>query len=984
MHHRISLDARSSIRRVPMAPRSDPSCVHHLLILAVLIILLIPVGIASTVPAAKADTVPRATGAKDVGSTPGQVNYYPNGYPLKNNVRYTFNLSVSFQWDLSAAEKTDYQNRVKDFNAKLYDSTDGQMALEKIDMWPNQGHWDVADIQFYHYSSRAFTYRGGIDVSDGHIFVFTNDNGKVLLHEFGHYGLYFPDEYTDAHGAFCRCIQGTCYDTNEFCSKSNHCAYDPVFCHNNGEALSCWEQLGNAYPHVTVKDPPTGGPYDTPAATILWHDKFDFATQDANMTVSSAKPTSGDLVHVNVTFGNLDYSIDGSQRFSLYDNDPAAGGNVTDSVMYDVRDRSSFTIPFNVTAKDGMNTFWAKADPDNQVAELNENNNVAKGQVYVNSRPTILPTMPKRFSGWEDQPLTVNLLPYAHDLDDSDSSLKWNVTNHDKTKIIDLKVNAAQNVFTFTPKLYWFGVTKIDLTVTDPAGGMAKCTAELEFKWVNHNPTVTSLSIDKHSTLRGGNVNLLLRAQDIEDKENALKAEIEYKTPKTDWAPLESTWADGFQATLETKSDSPLGNYSFRGMVTDANSWTSTWSYLNDTFLVSNNPPKVLNVVPSLDTIYRTENATVQFTAQDIEDGPEALTWEVQVQGPDQNWLPYTGIITYDQGSSEVAFTPNVKAALGVYHFQAKATDKDGASTDWLEDSAGITVTNNVPVADHIKVSAPEVYRKSTIQVRALGKDVEQAKADLKPEFQYSSGGDWATDHLTAPYFDAASGEWVANFTPTIDSPLGGVSFQARFTDADKDSSQWIGSDKVQVKNVPPICRMDGPAKGMTGEQLLFHGSNSSDVEGQVTYSWAFGDGSVSSEANPTHKFSDARQCTVNLIVTDRNGMTDSKSIQVTISKKPEPQGPFPTPTGGSGGMSSVLLLGLLLLIIVVIIVIVAAVYMSRRKKHRLEATPVGRGPRAPSLLYEDFDQPKEQPGPMTEAPKDMSPGPPPPGPPKP
>jgi hypothetical protein len=155
-------------------------------------------------------------------------------------------------------------------------------------------------------------------------------------------------------------------------------------------------------------------------------------------------------------------------------------------------------------------------------------------------------------------------------------------------------------------------------------------------------------------------------------------------------------------------------------------------------------------------------------------------------------------------------------------------------------------------------------------------------------------------------------------------------------------------------------------------------------VEGQVTYSWAFGDGSVSSEANPTHKYSDARQCTVNLIVTDRNGMTDSKSIQVTISKKPEPQGPFPTPTGGSGGMASYLLLGLLLLIIVVIIVIVAAVYMSRRKRRRLEATPVGRGPRASSLLYEEFDQPKEQLGPMTEAPKDLPPGPPPPGPPKP
>jgi hypothetical protein len=956
-----------------MASWSGKSCVLNITTVVVLVVLLIPVGLANTVPAAPGS---RAAGAHDYGSTPGQVNFYPNGYPLKQSVLYTFNVSVSFEWNLSAGEKTDYQNRLRDFNARLYDGTDGQMAIEKVDFWNNLGHWDVADFRFYHRSDRAYTLRGGIDIDGGHIWVYTNDGGKVLQHEFGHYALYLPDEYTDAHGAFCSCTQGTTYNTDEWCWKSNHCTYDWSFCHdqNHGEALSCWEQIDNAYPNVTVKNPPSAGPYDEPEPILDWHGTLDFATKDANMTIFPAKPSAGDLVNVNVTFSNYDYSIDGTQKFVLYDKDPATGGHLLAAANYNVRDLPVFTMPFQINVNEGVNTFWVMADPNNTVHEVNENNNIATGQVYVNHRPTISPLLPKRFSGWEDQPLKIDLTPYEQDVEDSNASLVWNVSNVDKSKIVDMKADYANDDFTFTPLLYWHGITRINLTLKDSVGAVAKANVELEFKWVNHLPTLTELTIDTHSTLRGGAANLLLRATDIEDKENGLTPEIEYKTPSADWTSLQASYDSGFRAVLQTDSASALGDYSVRAMVTDSNKGESGWIYLNDTFWVLNNLPQMLGIAWSNESILRTGSSTVRFTAQDIEDSPDLLIWQVKLQGPDNAWTAYNGTVTFVNGHSEVIFMTDTKTSLGVYHVSARASDKDGNWTDWLDDQDGLIVENNQPEAFYIKADAKEVYRTKTVPVRARGKDIEQSGNKLKVEFQYSYGSAWVTDYLSQPTYDSAKGEWVVEFTPPAGADLGGVTFQARFTDADGDATEWVKSDTVQVRNNPPVCKLDGQIKGQTGDQLKFHGSNSTDVEGQVTYYWIFGDGQVSTEADPVHKYTSAKTYTVSLTVKDPNGLTDSKTLSVTIDKKPAPYTPF-TPTGSGTGMSSFLLLGILLAVIVVVILVVAAIYVSRRKTRRAESLPPpvaaapGPTPGAPSLLYEDFDQ-ADKTGPEAKAPE--------------
>jgi len=91
--------------------------------------------------------------------------------------------------------------------------------------------------------------------------------------------------------------------------------------------------------------------------------------------------------------------------------------------------------------------------------------------------------------------------------------------------------------------------------------------------------------------------------------------------------------------------------------------------------------------------------------------------------------------------------------------------------------------------------------------------------------------------------------------------------------------------------NQAPIVNANGPYSGDVGEAIYFSFAGTSDPDGSLASGfWDFGDGTTSTNPNPTHIYNTAGTYTVILSVTDNDGATTTDETTATI--------------GGSGNIS--------------------------------------------------------------------------------
>lgn len=77
-----------------------------------------------------------------------------------------------------------------------------------------------------------------------------------------------------------------------------------------------------------------------------------------------------------------------------------------------------------------------------------------------------------------------------------------------------------------------------------------------------------------------------------------------------------------------------------------------------------------------------------------------------------------------------------------------------------------------------------------------------------------------------------------------------------------------------------PNAGFDYQAEGLS----VSFSNSSSDINDDIaSYHWDFGDGSVSSEANPQHVYAEAGTYTVTLTATDATELSDSVSMEVQV-----------------------------------------------------------------------------------------------------
>lgn len=89
------------------------------------------------------------------------------------------------------------------------------------------------------------------------------------------------------------------------------------------------------------------------------------------------------------------------------------------------------------------------------------------------------------------------------------------------------------------------------------------------------------------------------------------------------------------------------------------------------------------------------------------------------------------------------------------------------------------------------------------------------------------------------------------------------------------------------------IVNMNGPYSGIVNEEIQFHSDGTESKNGKIiSYLWNFGDGTTSTEANPTHVYGEKGTYTVELTVKDNSGKESKEQTKVTVKQDPQ--------TGGS------------------------------------------------------------------------------------
>ena len=201
----------------------------------------------------------------------------------------------------------------------------------------------------------------------------------------------------------------------------------------------------------------------------------------------------------------------------------------------------------------------------------------------------------------------------------------------------------------------------------------------------------------------------------------------------------------------------------------------------------------------------------------------------------------------------------------GTYNVELTVADEDG-----LEDTATITITvtsgGNLPPTA-VALASPN-SGSAPLAVIFNGENSYDDEGIVSYLWDFMDGST-STD-MNPMYTFTVDGTYNVQLTVT---DTGGLTATATV-------SIVVG----QSSNMPPTAVIDAdPFSGPSPLDVNFSGRNSVDDFGVTTYNWDFGDGSSSTEVEPTHTYTEVGEYTVILTVTDAGGLVGTATALIRV-----------------------------------------------------------------------------------------------------
>jgi uncharacterized protein (TIGR03790 family) len=625
-------------------------------------------------------------------------------------------------------------------------------------------------------------------------------------------------------------------------------------------------------------------------------------------------------------------------------------------------------------------------DPENTVKELDEYNNMVEREIHINHPPTaeslsVYPSIINRTEtfylaaiGADVETLSDNLEPKLETMHETlgtwfefkdeqvDMYFESEGTQYWAIEIVSNKTMAVGN--------YSFRVMFIDENQAISNYFYRFYTLEVR----NCIPTLDEIYVEKTILNRTENITIDCLASDVEDFEDEMVVEIEYRLwkmnipidvgwvtvdevlfsgdlpgnfspePEALWYPKTYWWF----CYIEFGADWDFGPYQIRARVRDTDLRYSSWEYYPKNITVLNNRPVILNFTAEHPAVFRNQELNLTISTFDVEDANRLTTLVPETQyslNMENNWeTEYLWDIqyNYDNSTWDLKFIAPATTPVGNYSFRTRFQDRDENWSAWYYLDPPVEILNNRPQA--VISDLPETFTEDesfTMNARE-STDMENTRSQLEYYWELSNSQDIIETNTNN------------KFTSSLE--LAGEYF-IRLRVMDTDGAVGWDEKLITVVNLKPSAAITvDNQRSEVDKIVIFNAAGSSDTPsdiGGLTYTWDFGDNTKGNGKTVNHSYSTQGSYTVTLQVTDDDHATDNTTINIDVLRiiPPPPDEPEES---DSTDQTSGILAGVGALIVIVIIVLILFFMVLRKRKKQGEIGSIeGFGAPAPKTEIE-------------------------------